>query len=84
MDASSSEVPNPALGVVKEGITEEVTLGRNQRTSDTYQAKCVGNSIAKAQRQRAGLEWPRPKCVVWGVGDDFRTGWDTQCRALWK
>ena len=42
MDASSSEGPNPALGVVKEGITEEVTLWRSQRTSNTYEAECMG------------------------------------------
>lgn len=67
LDASSSDVPNPVLGEAKEGIREEMALGRSQRTRDTYQAECVGNStagrgnsIAKAQRQRAWLEWPRP------------------------
>ena len=44
VNASSSEVPNPVLGAVKEGIIEEVTLGRSQRSRSTHQAERVGNS----------------------------------------
>lgn len=44
VNASGSEVPNPVLGAVKEGIIEEVTLGRSQRSRSTHQAERVGNS----------------------------------------
>lgn len=44
VNASSSEVPNPVLGEVKEAIIEEMTLGRSPRSSGTHQAECVGNS----------------------------------------
>lgn len=41
-----SQVLTQHWGRVKEVFMEEVTPGRSQRTSDTYQVECEGNSTA--------------------------------------